>query len=128
MDTPEGTHVGPKSRACSLTGVAMDVALAITIIIARPFVDPMANRGMGWVATAVARPFVRVQRRAVSQNGCGDERLASPPVRVVAHPKMLLARLARDDPDDRGPIVGRGAVAFALMGMSAWRVARVAMG
>jgi hypothetical protein len=43
---PEGPHVGPKCRTCSLTGVAMDFALAITIIIARPFVDPMANSGM----------------------------------------------------------------------------------
>src|SRR5262245_46641775 len=49
-------------------------------------------------------------------------------VRVVARPKARLARLARDDADDGGPIVGRGAVACALMGASTWRVTGTTMG
>jgi hypothetical protein len=105
----------------------MDFALAITII-ARLFVYPMANRGMGWVTTVIALPFVRVQLRAVSQRVFGDEHLTSPPVRVVAQPQVRLARLTRDGTDDRATIVGRGAGAFALIGTSAWRVAKVAVG
>jgi hypothetical protein len=128
VHTPEGAPGGPQCRARALTGMAMAFAWAIALLIARPCVDPMANRGMGWMTAAVALPRIRVQRRAVSQPVVGDECLARPPVCLVAHPKARLARLAREDPDDRGPIVRSGAVALALMGPSAWRVARVAMG
>ena len=54
--------------------------------------------------------------------------MTRPPVRVVTHPKPLLARLARDDTDDRGPIVGVGAVALALVGAAPGRVMWIAMG
>lgn len=57
-----------------------------------------------------------------------DEGTARPRVCVVAHPKALLARLARDHTDDRGSIVGLGAVTCALIGASAWRVTTIAMG
>ena len=106
----------------------MDFASAITIIISRPFVDTMADRGMGWMTAPVALPFVGVQPRAASRNVFGEEGTACPPVRVVAHPEALLTRVARDDADDGGPIVGIGAVAFALIGPSTWRVTGIAMG
>jgi hypothetical protein len=106
----------------------MHCALALTLISARPFMDPMANRGMGWVATSLARPFVRVQLHAVSPNGVGEERLARPPVRLVAPPKPRLVCLAPDTAQDWRASVGAGAVALALLGPSAWRVVRVAMG
>jgi hypothetical protein len=128
VDPAEGPQVGPQCRAGAFTGVAMDFASTITIMIARPFANPVANRGMGRVTPAVALPFVRVQLRPVSRNGFGDERLARPPVRVVTHPKTLLACLARDDAKDGGAIIGEGAMAFVLIGPSAWRVVRGAMG
>jgi hypothetical protein len=106
----------------------MDFALTITIVIPRPFAYPVAHRDMGWMATPIALPFVGVQLRAASWNVFGDEGTARPRVRVVAHPKALLARVARDHTDDRGPIVGISAVAFALIGASAWRVAGIVMG
>jgi hypothetical protein len=105
----------------------MHFASAITVIIPRPFVDTMADRSMGWMTTPVALPFVGVQPRAASRNVFGDEGTARPRVCMVAHPKALLARLARDHTDDRGPIGGRGVIAFALMGPSPGRVVGIAM-
>ena len=49
-------------------------------------------------------------------------------VRMVADPPALRARVARDDADEGGTIVGIGAVPFALMGALAWRVSGIAMG
>jgi hypothetical protein len=52
VDTPEGPQVSPKCRACSLTGVAMDFALAIPIIIARPLIIYSQPIGFDFLTTA----------------------------------------------------------------------------
>ena len=96
----------------------MDLALAITISIPCPLVHAVADGGVGWMTAPVALPFVGVQPRTASRKVFGNEGTASPRVRVVAHPQALLARVARDDADDGGPVVGIGAVAFALIGAS----------
>jgi hypothetical protein len=123
VDTSEGAPGGPKRGTRALTGVAMHCTSAIALIIPRPCVDTMADRGMGWMTALVALPRVGVQHRAASGDVFGEEGTARPRVGMVAHPPALLARLARDHTEDRGPIVGRGAVALAPMGASAWRVA-----
>jgi hypothetical protein len=128
VNTPEGTQVGPKRRTRALTGVAMDFPSAIPIIIPRPFVDTMADRRMGGMTAPVALPFIGVQSRAASRHVVGDQGPARPCIRVVAYPEALFARLARDDADDRGPIVGIGAVALALIGASTGWIRRIAMG
>jgi hypothetical protein len=128
VNTSESTQVGPKRRTRSLAGVAMHFASAIAIIIPRPFVYTMADGGMSWMTAAGALPFVRVQPRVASWNIFGDERAARPCVRVVAHPKALLARVPRDDADAGGPIVGIGAVALTLIGASTRWVTGIAMG
>ena len=64
VDTPEGTQIRAKRRACSLAGVAVDLALAIPIIIPCPFVHTVADGGMGRMAAAITLPFVRVEQRA----------------------------------------------------------------
>jgi hypothetical protein len=128
VDAPAGTEVRAERRASPFTGVTMDFALAITVIIPRPFVYTMADGGMCWMTAPVTLPFVGVQPRAVSWNVFMDEAAACPPVRVVAHPEALLTRIARNDADDGWPIVGIGAVAFALIGPSTWRVTGIAMG
>jgi hypothetical protein len=106
----------------------MNFTSAIPIIIPRPFVDAVADRGMGGMTPPVALPLIGIQTRAASRKVFADELMTSPSVRVVTHPKPLLARLSRDDTDDRGPIVGVGAVAFALVGAAPGRVTWVAMG
>jgi hypothetical protein len=128
VNTSESTQVGTQCRTRSLAGVAMHFASAIGIIIPRPFVDAVPDRGMRWMTAAVALPFVGVQPRAASWDIFGDERAARPCVRVVAHPPALLARVPRDDADDGGPIVGVGPVALALIGASTWWIAGIAMG
>src|SRR5919198_758940 len=121
VDTPEGTQVGTKRRTRSLTGVAMHFTSAIAIVIPRPFAYTMADRGMGWMTATVALPCVGVQPRATSGNVFSDERTARSRVRVVAPPEALLARVARHDADDGGPIIGIGAVASPVIGTSTWR-------
>jgi hypothetical protein len=87
----------------------------------------MADGGMGGMTAPVTLPFVGVQPRAVSGNVFIDQATASPPVRVVAHPKALLTRVARNDADDRRSIIGIGAVAFARIGASARWIGGIAM-
>lgn len=86
VDTPEGPQVGAECCSGPLTGIAMDFAAAITIVIPRPFVDTMADRGMEWMTAPVALPFVGVQPRADSRNVFIDEATASPSVCVVTDP------------------------------------------
>jgi hypothetical protein len=128
VNTSESTQVGPQCRTRSLAGVARHFASAIAVIIPRPFVYTMADGGMSWMTAAVALAFVGVQPRAASWDIFGDERAARPRVRVVAHPQALLARVPRNDANDGGPIVGRGAVALALIGASPRWVTGIAMG
>src|SRR5215510_4096594 len=90
VNTPEGAQGGPQCRARSLPGSAMDCALAIASIIASPFVDPMANRGMGWMTSSVALPLIRIQLRAVSPNVFGAECLARPPLEVSLQDEVPL--------------------------------------
>jgi hypothetical protein len=49
--------------------------------------------------------------------------VAGPRVRIVAHPKALLARLARDHTDEGGTIVGIRAVPIALIGAVSFTLA-----
>ena len=95
----------------------MDLTSAIPIIIPRPFVDAMADRGMGGMTPPVALPLIGIQTRAASRQVFADELVTSPPIRVVTHPQSLLARFSRDDTDDRRPIVGVGAVALVVHSM-----------
>src|SRR5262245_25848639 len=97
VHTPGGTQGGMKRRPRSLTGVAMNFTSAIAIIILHPFVYTRADGGMGWMTALAALPFVGIRLRAASRNVFGDEGTASLRVRVVAHPKALLARVARDN-------------------------------
>ena len=128
MDPPEGTQVGPERRARPLTGVAVDLASAIAIIIPRPLVHAVADRGMGRMAAPIALPFVGIELRAASRHVLRDQGTARARVRMVADPEALLARVPRDDTDDGRTIVGVGAVPFALIGAPAGRIRGVAMG
>jgi len=128
VDPSEGTEVRAECRARPFTGVTVDFALAITVIIARPVAGPMADGGMGWMTAPVALPFVGIQPRTANRNVFSDEATARSSVRVVAYPKALLTRVARNDADDGRPIVGVGTVAFALISTSTWRVPGITVG
>jgi hypothetical protein len=128
VDPTEGTQIGAERRSCPFTGVAVDLAAAVPVIIPGPFADAVADRGMGWVTPPVALPLIRIQLCAASRKVFHHERMTSPSVRVVAHPKALLASLTRDDTDDGRTIIGIGAVPLALIRASAGRIRGVAMG
>jgi hypothetical protein len=82
--------------------------LAITLVVSRPFMPPIANRAMGGMAATIARPCVGIEPRAAGRHAFDEEIVAGPRVRLVTGPKPLRARLARDHPDNRGTIMGRG--------------------
>jgi hypothetical protein len=128
VETPEGTPVGTERRICPLAGVAMDLALAVTVVIACPFAHPVGNRGMARMATSITLPFIGIEPCATGGHVVGDQVVAGLPVRMVADPQALRVRVARDDADDGGTSVGRGAVPFALLGAPAWRVGGIATG
>src|SRR5262245_15328029 len=116
MDPAEGTPISPQCGARALTGVAVHLTSAVAIIISRPLMHAVADRGVVWMTAPVALPFVGIQQRAASRNVFGDQGTARPRVGVVPDPQALFAHVTRDDTDDGGPIVAIGAVAFALIG------------
>ena len=128
MDAPEGPQVRAERRTRPLAGVAMDLAVAITSVVSRPFVPTVANRGMGRRAAPIALPFVGIQPGAAGGHVFGAQVSAGAHVRMVAAPQARLARLTRDHADDGGTIGGIGAVPFALIGTPAGRIAGGAMG
>ena len=128
VDPAEDTQRGAKRRSCSLTGVAVDLTSAVAIIIPGPCVAAVANRGMGCMTPPVALPRIGIQLGAASRQVYADESMTRLPVRVGAYPPPRLARFTRDEAEDRGPIVGVGAVACALIGTAAGRGMRVARG
>jgi hypothetical protein len=128
VDAPERPEVRAKRRAGSFTGVAVDLAAAVPVIIPGPFADAVADRGMGWVTTSVALPLIGIQLCAAHQKVFHHELMTRPSVRVVAHPKTLLARVAGDDADDGKTIIGIRAVPLALIGASPRWVTGIAMG
>jgi hypothetical protein len=105
----------------------MDLALAVTVVIARPFAHPVDNRGMARMTPAITLPFIDREPRARGGHGVGNQVVTGVPVRMVADPPALLARVAREDADDGGTIVGISAVPFALIGASTGWIGGIAM-
>ena len=128
VNPTESTQIRPKRRASPFTGVAVDLALAIPIIIPCPLVHAVGDGGVGRMAAVIALPFICEQVRTLQRDILADQVSARMPVRMVAHPKTLLPRLARDHTDDGGAIIGIGAVPPPFIGASAWRIAGIAMG
>ena len=78
MNTPEGAQVGAEGCPGPFAAVTVHLTLAIPMVIPRPLMYTMADRGMGGRAAPVALPFIGVQQRAARRNIFGDERTASP--------------------------------------------------
>jgi len=122
VNPPEGTQVGAKRCPCPFAGVTVDLADAIVIIITCPLPSAVTHRGMGRMAAVITLPCIRVQDCALPWDILGDQVSACASVRVITHPKTLLARLARDHTGNGGTIFGIRAVPFALIGAPAWRI------
>src|SRR5262245_14573811 len=110
MNPTEGTQIGPKCCACPLTGVAVHLTPAIAIIIPRPRTTTGANSRMARMTPPVALPFISIEPRAAHRDVLRDQRLAGACIGMVADPPALFPRLARDQTDDGGTIIGVGLV------------------
>jgi hypothetical protein len=116
VDTPEGRQVGPERCACPLTGVTMDRALTIPMVIPRPFAHPVADSRVAGIAPTITRPFISLEQRATRRPMVSDQVVAGLPVGMVADPPVLLARVARENTDEGGMSVRIGAMSCALVG------------
>jgi hypothetical protein len=125
VDAPEATQIGPERGARALTGVAMDLASTITIVIPRPFAHPVGYRGMARMTTTITLPLIRIEQRATGGDVVRNQVAASAPVGMIADPPTLLSRIARDDTDDGRAIVRIRPMPFALVGTSSRWICRV---
>jgi hypothetical protein len=116
VDTPKGTQIGPERCARPLAGVAMDLTLAITIVIPRPFAHPVGHRGMTRMTATITLPFISIEQRASRRHVVSHQVATGVPVGMVADPPALLSRVARDDTDDGRAIVRIRPMPFALVG------------
>ena len=127
MHAPKGPQIRPECRPSSLARVAVHLTSTIAVIIPCPLVHAMTDGAVGRMAPPITLPLVGIEPRAASWHVLRDQGGAGAPVRMVAHPKTLLPRLARDHTDDGWAIIGRGAVSLPFMRASAWRIAGVTM-
>jgi hypothetical protein len=127
MNTPKHPQKCAQSCTSSLAGIAVDLALAIPTIIARPLVHAVADGGMGRMTATLALPFIGIQPCATRWDIGGDQAMAGPRVRVIAHPEAVLTRLPRHHTQNRWAIVGIGPMPLAPVRTSTWGGMRVAM-
>jgi hypothetical protein len=128
VDPSKGPQIGAERRPCPFAGIAVDLASAITLVIARPFMHAVADSRMGWMTATVALPFIGVAYRARNRDVCRDQVITGGGGRVGADSETALARVPRDEADDGGTIVGAGPVPVPLVGSPPGRILGVRMG
>jgi hypothetical protein len=128
VNAPKTTQIGPQCRASALAAIAVDLAATISIIIPRPLVRTMTDSGMRRMAPPIALPLVGIELRAGSGDVLRDQGRAGVPIGMVPNPEALLARVPRDDTDNRRAIVGVGAMPSPLMGPPTGRISGIEMG
>jgi hypothetical protein len=124
VDAPEGAQISTERRACPFTGIAVNLASAIPIVIPCPFVGAVAHGGM---AAVIALPCIHVQDRAAGRNVLRHRVVAGPFGPVVEAPEAPLACVPRPQTDNGGTIVGVGAVPFPLIGAPVGRISGLRM-
>jgi hypothetical protein len=125
MNPMEGPPIGPKRCARPLTGVAVHLTPAISIIIPRPLMHTVVDSRMARMTLPVALPLISREQRAASREILRDQGRAGARVGMVADPQTLLSCLARNHTDDRGPVMGIGPMPFAFIGAPPGRVGGV---
>jgi hypothetical protein len=128
MNAPKTTQIGPERCTRPLTAIAVDLAAAISIIIPRPLVHTMSNRGMGGMAPPIALPLVGIELRAVNRDVLRYQCCAGTPISMVANPEALLTGVPRDDADNRRTVVGVCPMPSPLIGPPPGRILGVRMG
>jgi hypothetical protein len=127
MNAPK--HPQKRTQSCtrSFAGVAVDLAPVIPIIIARPLAHAVTDGRMGRMTATITLPFIGIQPCAARWDIGGDQVMAGPRVRMIAHPEAVLTRLPRHHTQNRWAIVGIGPLPPALVRAPTWRVMRVTM-
>jgi hypothetical protein len=123
-----GPQRGAERRTRPVAGMAVDLASAITLVIARPCTHSVADRRRGRMTATIALPCIGVESRASHRDVCRDHIITGGCGRVVAAPDTALARVPRDDTDDGGTIIGEGPVPVPLVGTSPGRILGVRRG
>lgn len=88
---PEDTQEGAERRPCLFAGITVDLTSATAIIIPRPFAHTVVDCRMGRIAATIAWPLVSMEPRAACRHVCGNELATGPCVRMITHPKTVLA-------------------------------------
>jgi len=94
MDAPKHSQIGPQRGTGSFTGIAMDLAFAVSIVIARPLICAMADRRMFRNASWIAGRLIGVQHRATSRDILVNQFVARPLICMATYPETMLAALA----------------------------------
>src|SRR5829696_6886414 len=103
MHASERPQEGAQPGASSFTRVAVDFPYAVTIIITRPFVLAVIDRGVRLVQPVVTAVLIRIDHRRLMWDGFGQNAVAGNLVAMPDYPTALFARLATDDMNDRRP-------------------------
>lgn len=102
VNAPKRNEVRAERRACSFAGVAVALALAVTIILPCPLMNTVAASGMVGMAPLIALPRIGRAPRTGEADVLRDEGGAGARIGMVAAPEALLARLAREYAEEGG--------------------------
>src|SRR6266508_4792377 len=100
----------------------MHLANAIPIIIARPFLDAVADTAMTRMHTCIVRSLVGVEDCAALGHVAFNNRAGGRLISVLKHPVAHLVARATDQAQDWRSVVVVGAFTFLLIGAPARRV------
>src|SRR5262245_58827914 len=85
MHAAERSHSRAQSRPGAFARIAMDLAHAISIVVSRPLVVGMIDRGVWQIQSVVTAVLIRIDHRRVVWNGFGQNALTGGLVAVPDH-------------------------------------------
>lgn len=75
MHAAERSQKGAQPCACPFTGVAVDFPHAIAIVVTRPLVPRVIDRGMREIQPMVTALLVRIDDRGITRDGFVQNRM-----------------------------------------------------
>lgn len=128
VNAPKGTQIRAEGCSETFTGVAVNLADAITIVIPCPFVVAVTDRSVVGMHATIVRAFVGKEQRSRRDNTRFNNRTTRGFISVFDHPIAVFFGFPTDHPNDGWTVIGIGATATALIGPSPWWVVRIRMG
>ncbi len=127
MDTSKNAQEGTQGSASAFTGVTVDFADAVSVVVTRPFMDSMADCAVVRVQAGIVGRFIREQERAARRNAGADDASSADLVRVLDDPVANLAAVPTDDRDNGRAVIVIRAASSSLVGSATRWVAQVGM-